>query len=315
MKPFARNMMFTSVVAMAAGSMAIAQTNNNSFEQWYRATYGRPSPTEMARVSAVQANTAYREETPRQVAAPANTAISIGCGLGVAEQLPRSQDSNVENRRMFLDARAPDMPARYSASEIRKIIHDAKTPDDFRRLADYFDFRSMEFEQKAEVQLKELQRLLALPYHARIYATQVDNTRELLKRYKAQAQAARSMAVAQTSNSSFEQWYRAKYGRPSPTEEARMTANEANTAYRAETPSHVAEPANTWYEGWYRAKFGRSSPTEEAPIQAEQSNTAYREETAVQVTAPGNNWYEGWYRAKFGRPSPLEEMRLKDQTR
>jgi hypothetical protein len=27
--------------------------------------------------------------------------------------------------------------------------------------------------------------------------------------------------VAQTSNSGFEQWYRAKYGRPSPTEQAR----------------------------------------------------------------------------------------------
>ncbi len=131
------------------------------------------------------------------------------------------------------------------------------------------------------------------------------------------AMAASSMAVAQTSSNSFEQeqWYRAKYGRPSPTEEARSAAIEANTAYRAEAPGQVAEPANTWYEGWYRAKFGRSSPTEEARIQAEQSNTAYREETPTQITAPGNNWYEGWYRAKFGRPSPLEEKRLKDQTR
>ena len=129
------------------------------------------------------------------------------------------------------------------------------------------------------------------------------------------AMAAGSMAVAQTNSNSFEQWYRAKYGRSTPTEEARVAANEANTAYRAETPGQVAGPANTWYEGWYRAKFGRPSPTEEARIQAEQSNTAYREETPGQVTAPGNNWYEGWYRAKFGRPSPLEEKRSKDQTR
>ena len=52
---------------------------------------------------------------------------------------------------------------------------------------------------------------------------------------------------------------RAKYGRPSPTEEARIQAEQGNTAYREETPSRVAVPANTWYEGWYRAKFGRPS--------------------------------------------------------
>jgi hypothetical protein len=129
------------------------------------------------------------------------------------------------------------------------------------------------------------------------------------------AMAASSMAVAQTSSNSFEQWYRAKYGRPSPTEESRVPAKEANTAYRAETPGQVAKPANTWYEGWYRAKFGHPSPAEEARIQTEQANTAYREETPVQFTTPANTWYEGWYRAKYGRPSPSEEMRLKDQTR
>lgn len=128
------------------------------------------------------------------------------------------------------------------------------------------------------------------------------------------AVAASSMAVAQTSSSWFEQWYRAKYGRPSPTEAARSAAEQENTAYREETPREVAVPANTWYEGWYRAKFGRPSPAEEARIQAEQSNTAYREEKAVQVPAPQNSWYEGWYHAKFGRPSPLEE-RSKERTR
>ncbi len=278
MKPFVRSVMFTCVLTMAASSMAVAQK--------------------------------------------------------IAERLTRSQDSNVENRRMFLDARAPDLPRRYSASEIKKMIYDAKTPDDFRRLADYLDFRSMEFEQKAEVQLKELQRLLALRFHSRIYATQVDNTRELIKRYKSQAQecsdratayrarstldaemVASSIAFAQTSSSQFEQWYRTKYGRPAPTEQARMAAYEENTAYRAETPNQVTEPVNTWFEGWYRAKYGRPSPPEEARIQAEQSNTAYREETTVQVPRLQSSWYEGWYRAKFGRPSPLEEMRSDERNR
>ena len=297
MKPFARKMMFASALAMAAGSMAVAQTNNNSFEQWYRAKYGRPSPTEMALVSAVQANAAYREETPRQVATPANTAISIGCGIGsigcgigVAEQLPRSQDSNVKNRRMFLDARAPDLPPRHSASEIRKMIHDAKTPDDFSRLADYFDFRSMEFEQKAKVQLNELQRLLALPFHARSYPIQVDNTRELIRRYRAQAQECSARATA----------YRAQ-----STSDAEMVASSIA----------AAQTSSSQFEQWYRAKYGRPSPTEMARVSAVQANTAYREETPRQVAAPATTWYEGWYRAKFGRPSPLEKMRLKDQTR
>ena len=226
MKPFVRSVMFTGVLAMAASSMAVAQR--------------------------------------------------------IAEQLPRSQDSKVANRRMFLDARAPDLPPRYSASEIRKMFYDAKTPDDFRRLSDYLDFRSMKFEQKAEAQLKELQRLLALRYHARIYSMHVDNTRALIKRYKVQAQecsaratayrarstleaelVASSIGVGQTSSSQFEQWYLGKYERPSPTEVARVSTVQANTAYRKETPRQVAAPANCWYEGWYRAKFGRPSPLEE----------------------------------------------------
>jgi hypothetical protein len=81
------------------------------------------------------------------------------------------------------------------------------------------------------------------------------------------AMAASSMAVAQTSSSWFEQWHRAKYGRPAPTEQARLAAYEENTAYRAETPNQVTEPVNTWFEGWYRAKYGRPSPQEEARIQ------------------------------------------------
>lgn len=134
----------------------------------------------------------------------AMAASSRAVAQKIAEQLPRSQDSRVENRRMFLDARAPDLPPRYSASEIRKMIYYAKTPDDFRRLADYLDFRSMEFEQKAGVQLKELQRLLALRFHARIYATQIDNTRELIKRYKAQAQGCSARATAYRARSTLD---------------------------------------------------------------------------------------------------------------
>ena len=212
----------------------------------------------------------------------AMAASSMPGAQKIEGRLPMSQDSRVENRRMFLDARAPDVPPRYSASEIRKMIYDAKTPDDFSRLADYFDFRSMEFEQKAEAQLKELQRLLALRFHPRIYATQVDNARELIRRYKAQAlecsaratavgarstvdteMIASSIAVARTSSSSFVHWYRSKYGLLSPTEVARFAAERENTAYREETSRHVSAPINDWFERWYRTKVGLPSPFEE----------------------------------------------------
>jgi hypothetical protein len=126
------------------------------------------------------------------------------------------------------------------------------------------------------------------------------------------AMAASSIAVAQTSTRQFEQWYGSKYGRPAPTEVARVAAEQENTAYREEAPRQVTTPINPWFEGWYRAKYGRPSHPEEARIQAELANTAYREEKAVQAGAPGNNWYEGWYRAKFGRSSHLAEMRSKD---
>uniref|UniRef100_E6PXW0 Uncharacterized protein n=1 Tax=mine drainage metagenome TaxID=410659 RepID=E6PXW0_9ZZZZ len=88
---------------------------------------------------------------------------------------------------MFLDARAPDQPAKYSRSEVKKMIHDAKTSEDLSRLANYFDYQALEFQQKAEEQTKELQRLLALSYHARSYPTQVERTRDLLSRYRAKA--------------------------------------------------------------------------------------------------------------------------------
>lgn len=268
MKSLVKNLMIAGVMATAAGSMAVAQTSNSQFEQWYRAKYGRPAPVGGARMGEEQAKTAYREVTVTQAAAPANTwfegwyrakygrpspteqaridaelagiayrevpsteaqkpgsawydgwyrakfgrpsptevaSTATGQENTACEKTPRqvAAPANTENRRMFLDARAPDLPPRYSASEIKEMIHDAKAPDDFRRLADYFDFRAMDFEQKAEVQLSELQRLLALRYHARSYATQVDNTRELIKRYKAQAQECSARATAYRAQSTL----------------------------------------------------------------------------------------------------------------
>ena len=54
---------------------------------------------------------------------------------------------------MFLDAHAPDQP-NYGRSEVMRMIRDAKTPEDFDRLADCFDGRAMQFEQKLQDEMK-----------------------------------------------------------------------------------------------------------------------------------------------------------------
>lgn len=103
----------------------------------------------------------------------------------------------------------------------------------------------------------------------------------------------------QTGTGWLDQWYRAKYGRATPMEEARLRAEQATTAYRGEvTPA--AKPA-TNFEDFWRMKYGRSSPMEEARLRAEQAATAYREE-AVQPAVPADNRTEEFWRAKLGRP-------------
>jgi hypothetical protein len=82
------------------------------------------------------------------------------------------------------------------------------------------------------------------------------------------AMVASTSMVAQ-SNSWSEQWYRAKFGRPSPTEESRIEVEQASTAYREVTPTQAIVPANAWFEGWYRAKYGRPSPSEDTRAKAQ----------------------------------------------
>jgi hypothetical protein len=125
----------------------------------------------------------------------------FACGAGVAAQSPSQQIPKSRISRMFLDAHSPDEP-KYSHSEIKKMVRDAKTSDDFMRLAEYFDYQAMEFEQKSQDELVELQRLLALPFHARSYPTQVDNTRDLITRYKAKAQECSARAIVYRKSAS-----------------------------------------------------------------------------------------------------------------
>ena len=87
--------------------------------------------------------------------------------------------------KMFLDAHAPDIPPRYSRVEVKLMIRDAKTSEDFRRLADYFDYQALDYKRKAQEELKELQRLSAVRFHPRTYSTQLATTFDLTQRYKA----------------------------------------------------------------------------------------------------------------------------------
>ena len=118
---------------------------------------------------------------------------------------------------------------------------------------------------------------------------------------------ANGLFAAPANNDWFEQWYRAKYGRSSPTEEARQRAEASNTAFREEAAPAETRLANTWFEDWYKAKYGHPSPREEARLRAERANTAFREEPTA--TQPANMWIQDWYRAKYGRPYPLESGR------
>lgn len=121
-------------------------------------------------------------------------AIAILCKVGL-----RGQSLGLGDRgpsKMFLDARAPDKPPKYSRSEVKRMVRDAKTSEDFERLADYFEYQSMEFQQKELEELSELQRLLALRYHARSYPIQVDHTRELMRGYRSKAQECSARASA-----------------------------------------------------------------------------------------------------------------------
>ena len=107
------------------------------------------------------------------------------------------------------------------------------------------------------------------------------------------------IALAQPKRTWIEQWFRAKHGRPSPTEEARLKEEAASTAYRA-APARDPAPEKSWSEQWFRAKHGRYSPGEEARRKAELNNSAYRTDTTARTPDRGR-WSRERMKAKYGR--------------
>jgi hypothetical protein len=105
--------------------------------------------------------------------------------------------------------------------------------------------------------------------------------------------------VTALANTGSEEWFRAKFGRPSPSQQARLNDDAASTAWR-EAPSAPGSVLPHLNDQWFRAKFGRYSPAEEARRQAELANTAYRNDPA---TGPVDRRSERrlFMKAKYGR--------------
>jgi hypothetical protein len=112
---------------------------------------------------------------------------------------------------------------------------------------------------------------------------------------------ANTSLAAPASNGWADQWFKAKFGRSSPQEEARQKADQENTAYREETSGKVAPSHVNWTEQYFRAKFGRSSPIEDGRRKAELENTAFRDETPAGTTPSSPTWTEQYFKAKWGR--------------
>lgn len=131
------------------------------------------------------------------------------------------------------------------------------------------------------------------------------------------ALGAGALSAAPANSDQFEQWHRTKFGRPSPTEEARQKAERANSAFREEvTPAPTAQEwSNYLFDQRFRAKYGRPSPTEEQRLKAERENTAFREEITPVAKPTADAFREEWFKTKFGRHSPLYESTAKGNRR
>jgi hypothetical protein len=95
---------------------------------------------------------------------------------------------------------------------------------------------------------------------------------------------ANGLMAAPASDAWVDQWYRAKFGRPSPATEARLNAEKERTTSRDEAREEGSGKAHN------RTRKG----------------AAFREGgQAVRKSSPGEDWLDQWFRAKYGRPAPV----------
>lgn len=212
MKPFVRNIMFTGVIAMAASSIAVAQTSSSWFEQkyraetvrqvaepantwnegWYRAKFGRPSPLEEMRL---------KDRTLRSLRLPLPQVKLIAAG-GVNQQTATGSILAGTSATGTQTLTSPSMAiaqqlavwqaASYSHAEVKQMLQNAHTPEQYQALAAYFREQQQSFRERARGEWSEAVRRSQFSFvTAAKYPRPVDSS---MNRYEYFSYKSRQMA-------------------------------------------------------------------------------------------------------------------------
>ena len=107
------------------------------------------------------------------------------------------------------------------------------------------------------------------------------------------------VAFAQPGGTWFEQWHKAKFGQPTPAQQAQARADSANSAWRQAPTAVDPAAARQWAnEQRFMSKYGRHTPSEEARQNAAMGNSAFR---AAPSGPLENTWSRDYMKANLGR--------------
>ena len=84
MKSFSKTIIFGAIFALGANTLLFAQPGTSWAEQWYRAKFGRPSPTEEARPNSVKQPSTMEEKT---VGVTDNQRVALAKCMEATEQI------------------------------------------------------------------------------------------------------------------------------------------------------------------------------------------------------------------------------------
>jgi len=153
MKHFAKYILMTSIFALVADTAIVAQTSNHWFEQWYRAKYGRPAPTEHVLPTPAQASgtqplpsdgfdTWYRAKygrpSPAQEArSAARTTNEVAIAVKTAGAAPVQAARTIQREKL-------------SENQLTALIASARTPAEHRRIAEFYQAQTQDYRTQAE---------------------------------------------------------------------------------------------------------------------------------------------------------------------
>lgn len=123
MKPSIKAIILTAIFAMGANSLLVAQPANTWAERWYRAKFGRPSPTEQAR---------------NETAKPAATLN------GTAEQYSALANHYFSQEQIYKQKAAEEMRLWRERSEMVTPLSEKwpRPVDSARNLHDYYEYKA-----------------------------------------------------------------------------------------------------------------------------------------------------------------------------